>query len=156
MATRDDDRSLTAVLVPQGDLCAVPFAAPEVDAAHAELLRELAEHLRSVFERSPDGVYLFLNDRHKVCNERLAHLFGVTPAEWAALQPFQEHFVAAEDRDRYCWYYEHRVLALAFPATIRFCARRPDGSTFLAETDMIPLSYRDYAVGYNFVRKVGD
>lgn len=123
---------------------------------NGEVMRELAEQFRPVMEQSPDGVYLWLDETHKACNERLANLFGFTVEEWSATQPFLENFVAEEDRRLYSWNYHNRVAALAFPVTFRFRGLRKDGSTFAAETDMIPVSHRGHAVAYHFVRQVGE
>jgi PAS domain-containing protein len=119
------------------------------------IIRELTEQFRPVFEQSPDGVYLWLDEAHKACNGRMADLFGLTVEEWRKAEPFLENFVAEEDRAIYSWNYHNRVAALAFPATFRFRARRSDGTFFAAETDMIPISYKGYAVAYHFVRRVG-
>jgi PAS domain S-box-containing protein len=120
------------------------------------VIRELAEQFRPVMEGSPDGVYLWLDEAHKACNERLANLFGYTVEEWCATEPFLENFVAEEDRKVFSWNYHNRVAALAFPVTFRFRGQRKDGSTFAAETDMIPISHRGHAVAYHFVRRIGE
>jgi PAS domain-containing protein len=120
-----------------------------------DIIRELAEQFRPVMEQSPDGVYLWLDETHKVCNERLANLFGSTVEQWSATQLFLDNFVAEEDRRMFSWNYHNRVAALAFPVTFRFRGMRKDGSTFPAETDMIPISYQGEAVAYHFVRQVG-
>lgn len=137
-----------------GDLCTLSGDALADE--QESLLRELAGHFAPLLESSPDGIYLFLNDRHKVCNENLARLLGVTVEDWSAAVPLQEHFVAAEDRDRYCGFYVDNILTLTRPVTFPFRARRRDGSTFAAETDMIPITFRGYAFGFNFVRPVGE
>jgi PAS domain-containing protein len=121
-----------------------------------DVIRELAEQFRPVLEESPDGVYLWLDEAHKACNERLAGFFGFTVEEWRAAQPFLDNFVAEEDRGIFSWNYHNRVAALAFPVTFRFRGLRKDGSTFSAETDMIPISYRGHAVAYHFVRRVDE
>ena len=107
-------------------------------------------------EGSPDGVYLWLDEAHKTCNERMAEMFGYTVEEWSEAEPFLESFVAEEDRKVFSWNYHNRVAALKFPVTFRFRALRKDGSTFAAETDMIPISHRGRAVAYHFVRRVGE
>lgn len=120
------------------------------------IIRELAEQFRPVFEGSPDGVYLWLDEEHKTCNERLAGLFGFTVEEWREARPFLESFVAGEDRALYSWNYHNRVARLAFPVTFRFRGLRKDGTTFAAETDMIPISHRGHAVAYHFVRRIAE
>lgn len=86
---------------------------------------------------------------------QLAALFGYTVAEWCAVPSFLDMFVDEDDRELYAWNYQHRVAALAFPVTFRFRGRRKDGSTFAAETDMIPIVFAGHAVAYHFVRQVG-
>jgi PAS domain S-box-containing protein len=125
-------------------------------ALQKNIMQALAEQYRPVLEQSPDGVYLWLDESNKICNERLAKLFGYTVEEWCATEPFLESFVAPDDRHTYSWNYQNRVAALAFPVTFRFRGRRKDGSTFAAETDMIPISYEGRAIAYHFVRQVGE
>lgn len=121
---------------------------------HEDAIRELTEQFRPILEESPDGVYLWLDETNKVCNERLAKMFGCTVKEWCTIEPFLEHFVDEEDRELFSWNYHHRVAALAFPVTFRFRGRRKDGSTFAAETDMIPITFKGHAVAYHFVREI--
>jgi PAS domain-containing protein len=119
-------------------------------------IQELAEQLRPVLDASPDGVYLWLDESHKVCNDRLARMHGMTVKEWCEAEPFLESFVAEEDRANYAWNYHNRVAGLQFPCTFRYRAQHKDGTTFGAETDMIPLTCRGHAVAYHFVRRVGE
>lgn len=126
-----------------------------MESEREQVMRELAEHFRPVFESSPDGVYLWLDEANKTCNERLAEMFGFTVEEWREAELFLDNFVAEEDRAIYSWNHHNRVATLSFPATYRFRGLRKDGSTFAAETDMIPISHRGYAVAYHFVRRVG-
>ena len=116
------------------------------------MIQTLAEQFRPILEHSPDGVYLWLDEHHKVCNDRLAKMFGYTTEEWAATAPFLETFVAESDREMYSWNFHNHVGELANPVTFRFRAQRKDGSTFSAETDMIPISFGGHAVAYHFVR----
>ncbi|HEX9122795.1 MAG TPA: PAS domain-containing protein [Actinomycetota bacterium] len=123
---------------------------------HEDVVPELAEHLRPVFEGSPDGVYVWLDETHWTCNERLAAMFGFPVGELENSPNFLQRRVHEDDQGMLSWNYWNRVQELAFPVTFRFRAIRKDGSTFLAETDMIPLTYGGHTVGYHFVRKVGD
>ena len=123
--------------------------------SHADIMQELADNFKPVLDSSPDGVYLWLDEANTICNERLAAMFGYSVAEWSKAAPFLETFVSEEDQEMFSWNYQNRVAALAFPVTFRFRARRKDGSTFAAETDMIPLAWRGHAVAYHFVRQVG-
>lgn len=120
---------------------------------HTQGINELAEQLRPVLENSPDGVYIWLDETNKVCNQRLAELFGYTVEEWGATEPFLESFVAPEDRGDFSHNYHGHVAELSRPVTFRFKALRKDGSTFDAVTDMIPLTWHGHPVAYHFVRE---
>ena len=121
---------------------------------HDQILREMAEQLGPVFEQSPVGVYVYVTDAHKICNERMAQMHGMTVEEWSNTPTFLNDFVAEEDREMYAKNYQQYVAGLRHPITFRFRGLRKDGSTFAAETDMIPLSWRGHTVAYHFVREV--
>ena len=121
---------------------------------HQQILHEMEEQFGPLFDSSPVGVYLYLTDAHKICNERMAQMHGLTVEEWNNTPTFLNDFIAEEDRQMYAKNYQHHVAELRQPVTFRFRGLRKDGSTFTAETDMIPLSWRGHAVAYHFVREI--
>jgi PAS domain S-box-containing protein len=123
--------------------------------AHRDVIPQLADHLRPIFESSPDGVYVWLDETHWTCNRRLAELFGYTVKELENRPGFLQEFVHEEDREAFSWNYWNRVHANAFPVTFRFRGLHRDGSVLQAETDMIPLAFGGHTVAYHFVRVVG-
>jgi hypothetical protein len=52
------------------------------DQEHEQILREMEEQFGPLFDSSPVGVYLYVNDVHKICNERMAQMHGMTVEEW--------------------------------------------------------------------------
>jgi len=123
---------------------------------HEIATKELAEHLRPVFESSPDGVYVWLDEEHWVCNERFAAMFGYdSPAELNDTPRLLQRLVHPDDQELFSWNYWNRIQALTFPATLRFRGTRKDGSHCQVETDMIPLSFGGHTFAYHFVRVVG-
>jgi PAS domain S-box-containing protein len=132
----------------------VILSIPQAETIHQQIIRELSEQFQPIFEHSPHGVYLYLDDIHKVCNEQMARMFGLTAREWAEMPMFLPVFVAEKDQETFARNYQHNILGLSHPVTFRFQGRRKDGSTFLAETDMIPLCWRGYPIAYHFVREI--
>lgn len=123
--------------------------------AHEDVIPQLVDHLRPIFESSPDGVYVWLDEHHWACNERLAGLFGHTAAELENTPQFLNRFVHEDDQGIVSWNYWNRVQELAFPVTFRFRGIHRDGSIIPMETEMIPLAYGGHTVAYHFVRRVG-
>jgi PAS domain S-box-containing protein len=123
--------------------------------AHDVATKELAEHLQPLFDASPDGVYVWLDEEHWICNRRFADLLGYdSPNELNDTPNFLQRMVDEDDQQHFSWNYWNRVQALAFPTTFRFRGTRKDGSTFQAETDMIPFTYGGHTFAYHFVRSV--
>ena len=121
---------------------------------HEQVLSELLKQFMPVFLNSPDGVYLYLDDNHKVCNKRMADMFGMTVEEWSKAPNFLEEFVAPQDREMIASNYQRHVGALTRPVTLRFNAVRKNGETFTAETEMIPISWNGHPIAYHFVREI--
>ncbi|HEX5937696.1 MAG TPA: PAS domain-containing protein [Actinomycetota bacterium] len=123
--------------------------------AHEVATKELAEHLRPLFDASPDGMYVWLDEEHWICNRRLAELFGFdSPDELNDTPNFLQRMVHEDDQQHFSWNYRSRVQAQAFPATFRFRGKRRDGSDIQLETDMIPLTFGGHTFAYHFVRTV--
>ena len=67
---------------------------------HEHLVKELTDQLEPVFSRSPQAVYLYLDDEHKICNKKFADLLGyLSPQEWVD-NPNPVSDVIAKDRDK--------------------------------------------------------
>jgi PAS domain S-box-containing protein len=124
--------------------------------SHEEAARMLAAHLAPMFEQSPDGVYVWLDEEHWVCNERFASILGyASAAELNDTPGLLQRFVHEDDQGMFSWNYWNRVQALAFPATFRFRGVRKDGTEVPLETDMIPMAFGGHTFAYHFVRTVG-
>jgi PAS domain S-box-containing protein len=123
---------------------------------HEDATARLVEHLRPVFDGSPDGVYVWLDEEHWACSERFARMFGYdSPDELNDTPHLLQRWVHDDDQAPVSWNYWNRVQELAFPVTFRFRGRNKDGSGCLVETDMIPLTFGGHTFAYHFVRKVG-
>ncbi|MCJ7634103.1 hypothetical protein MUP77_17165 [Candidatus Bathyarchaeota archaeon] len=58
---------------------------------HEELVNGFYNQLRQIFESSEQAIYLYLDDKHKVCNEKFATLLGyASPKEWAKVENMLE------------------------------------------------------------------
>jgi PAS domain-containing protein len=121
---------------------------------HFRILHELSEQFRPLFEGSPEGIYLYIDEVHKVCNARFASMFGLRVAEWEAMEGFVNVHVAEADQERFVSNYHEHVHRALTPAGFRFVGVRKAGSTFDAETDLIPLPWRGEMLALHLVGQV--
>ncbi len=54
---------------------------------HENIVAEFKGQLEEIFDTSEQAIYLYLDDEHKACNRRFAHMLGYSsPEEWAAIR----------------------------------------------------------------------
>ena len=121
---------------------------------HKQVIMELGKEFAPLMENSPDGVYLWLDEENMICNKRLADMFGYTIKEMCSQSSFLDSFVAEKDQKLFSMNYHKSIAPLASPVRFKFHGIKKDGSTFLTETDMIPISFKGHAIAYHFVRKI--
>jgi len=128
----------------------------EQDRQHEEWLAEIAPQLAPVFDNSREGIFVYLDDRHKICNERLAKLWGYASAtEWAAAPDFLETFVDSHaDRVRVSESYHKNVHQDLVAYRLRYTVRRKDGRRIRVEADTVPYAHDDQLFAYTFVREI--
>ena len=117
---------------------------------HDHLIKELTELLDPVFLNSPQGVYLYLDDVHKACNQKFADMLGYSsPAEWMANE-FPISDVVEEDRQKGIDAYESASRNFK-ASTISGTWNRKDGTQVHTDVTFVPLSYRGEVFVLHFV-----
>ncbi len=67
---------------------------------HEELVSGFYNQLKEIFDSSEQGIYLYLDDNHKVCNKKFANMQGFSsPEEWAKVDDPLEAGVAKSSQD---------------------------------------------------------
>lgn len=121
---------------------------------HVKILREISEQFQPLFQKSPEGIYLYIDEVHKICNDRLAKMFGLTVEEWQAMEGFVNKYAAEQDQETIIRNYQEHIHQRMTPVRFRFKALRKDRSAFNAEIDMIPFPWRGEMLALHFVREV--
>ena len=121
---------------------------------HVTILKELSEQFQPLFQESPDGIYIYIDEVHKICSERFARMFGLTVADWQAMEGFVNKHAAQADQELIINNYNQHIHQKLTPVRFRFKALRKDGSAFQAEVDMIPFPWRGEMLALHFVREV--
>lgn len=117
----------------------------------SETLQALAAHLRPVLEGSPQGIYVFLDETHKVCNQRFAEMLGYdSPNDWDRPTSFTEQYVDPASQHTLVTTYQegmqHQV-----GATIDVDWKRRDGGTVSTSVILVPISYAGELMALHFV-----
>jgi len=59
----------------------------QAEAHHEELIKSISDQMKSILEKSPQAIYIYLDDNHKVCNKKFANLAGYkSPKDWADVE----------------------------------------------------------------------
>lgn len=120
---------------------------------HVKILREIGEQFKPMFESSPEGIYVYIDEVHKICNERFARMLGLTVPEWEKMEGFVNVHAAERDQEIIVRNYQEHIHRKQTPVRFRFEAVRKDRSTFPAEIDMIPFPWKGEMLALHFVRE---
>lgn len=121
---------------------------------HVKILREIGEQFKPMFDRSPEGIYVYIDEVHKICNERFARMFGLTVAEWEKMEGFVNVHAAERDQEMIIRNYQEHIQQKLTPVRFHFQAVRKDKSTFQCEFDMIPFPWRGEVLALHFAREI--
>ena len=117
---------------------------------HEHLVEEITKQFEPVLSRSPQGVYIYLDDEHKICNKKFADMLGYgSVAEWVANEnPVGD--VAEEDQDRVIDAYGEASRNFK-ASTVSFSVVRKDGKKVKVDGIMAPITYKGEVFVIHFV-----
>jgi len=121
---------------------------------HEELVKGISEQLALILEKSKQAVYIYLDDIHKVCNEKFARLLGYKSAkEWTAMHaPLSD--VDEASRDDVIEAYENATDK--FMASSLDIALRNVKTNKLIKARMIiaPMVYQGHVFAIHFLSEI--
>lgn len=121
---------------------------------HEELIAGMAEQLELILKKSAQGVYIYLDDVHKVCNEKFAKMLGYKSAkEWADVEAPLADVVEA-DQDKVIAAYEKATEK--FVASSLDIAMRNVKTNKLINTRMViaPTVYEGHVFSLHFLSQI--
>lgn len=119
---------------------------------HDELMQSVAKEYQDILENSQQGVYIYMDDTHKVCNEKFAALLGYASSdEWAKVEePFPVVFVAPASQETLISSFQDAMeKSIASENTIVW--RKKDGSTVDSSVILVPVSHNGHLFALHFV-----
>ncbi|MEX0649792.1 MAG: hypothetical protein WD200_02240 [Candidatus Andersenbacteria bacterium] len=121
---------------------------------HHELLRDLSDQFKEILEGSAQAIYVYLDDTHKVCNQKFADLLGYTsPDEWAKVtEPFPQAFVDEVSQPTLVEAFQETIQQKV-GSTIPVTWVRKDAGTVDTTVIMVPVSFEEHLFALHFVTK---
>ncbi len=120
------------------------------DPHHEHLINEVAALYEPILTQSPQAIYIYLDDEHKICNQQFADLLGYTSIEeWVANQ-FPVEDIVEEEREKGIETYVNaaeKFIASSLTATWT----KKDGGKIKTEVIMSPFVYKDEVFVTHFI-----
>jgi hypothetical protein len=120
--------------------------------SHKEVISRVREELDEVFEESEQGVYVYLDDSSKVCNNKFAKMLGYkTPEEWAkVMDNFPEVFVAPKDRRLLVETFQKAMNSLV-GSMVSITWKKKGGGEAPSKTILVPIVKDGHRMALHFV-----
>lgn len=119
---------------------------------HDKLMKDVKEHLKSVFEGSKQSMYLFLDDHNKICNENFANLLGYnSPEEWASVnESFTDVFVDEDSQENLVSAYQNAMENLV-GSKVSVEWKKKDGDKVETDVILVPFLFKDHLFALHFI-----
>lgn len=118
---------------------------------HKDLIGGIREQLEPLFKNSTQGIYIYLDETHKACNEKLSSLLGYdSPDEWATLEPFTEKLVAEESQNALVTAYQNAMEKFE-GSSQKIVWKKKDGSEVSKTVILVPIAYEGHSMALHFI-----
>ena len=119
---------------------------------HQELISGIARQMKTILDSSQQAVYIYLDDIHKVCNEKFASLLGYrSPEEWARVEDsFPEAFVERSSQETLVSAYQ-QAMEKIIPANIKVTWKKKSGDSVATSVVVVPIEYEGHLFALHFI-----
>jgi PAS domain S-box-containing protein len=120
------------------------------DEHHQHLIKELTEQLEPIFSNSPQAVYLYLDDTHKMCNQKFSDMLGYKSIEeWVSNEtPVAD--VSEEDQPKIIEAYGSASENYEASEVLVTIVKK-DGTRLKTKVIMAPITYKGEVFVLHFI-----
>ncbi len=120
------------------------------DEYHEHLIREVAEIYEPILSSSSQAIYIYLDDQHKICNQKFADLLGYDSInEWVENEtPISD--IIPTDQEAVIEAYGKAVESLE-SSFISVTAVTKSGSEVDLDIVMVPFTYKNEVFAVHFI-----
>jgi len=115
----------------------------------------VSEEFRPILDGSPQGVYVYLDDTHKLANGKFAKMLGYGSAEELSKLdvPWIDAFVAEESADQLVTGYT-RAMEERVGSSFAVTWKRKGGGHVRTNVILVPISYKGQDMALHFVTPI--
>ena len=120
---------------------------------HQHLVKEVEELFKPVLEKSPQAMYIYLDDAHKTCNQKFVDLLGyLSIQEWVDNEtPVSD--VADQDQDKVVEAYGNASEKLE-ASQMQVHVKTKSGQLVHVNLIMAPFAYKEEVFVVHFISEV--
>jgi hypothetical protein len=124
----------------------------EVDIHHEKLINGLLNQMKIIFESSEQPIYLYLDDKHWVCNNNFVSFLGYKSPEdlFGQESPFVDAFVSDKSQDSLAAAYGNAMEKMIGSA-IAITWKKSDGRTVDTNVILVPVAYDEHLMALHFL-----
>lgn len=122
---------------------------------HLDIINGIKNQLKEIFENSEQGIYIYLDDTHKICNQKFALLLGYkSPKEWASVdKSFISAFVAKESQEKLVCSYQ-KVMERMAASTNKIIWKKKDGTSLKTNVVIAPITFNGHLMAIHFISEI--
>lgn len=119
---------------------------------HGELIESVSREYGDLLKNSEQGIYIYLDDIHKVCNEKFAKLLGYESADaWARIEEsFPQAFVDEPSQETLVGAYQEAMEG-GVGSTNKIVWKKKDGKTVETTVILVPIVHKGHLLALHFV-----
>jgi hypothetical protein len=117
-----------------------------------DILKRVFYQLKGIFDSSEQAMYLYIDDKNKVCNKKFASMLDYeSTEEWASVKEnFPTAFVAEKSHSAIIGAYQD-ALEKGIGFSIKVEWKKKSGSTVKTNVILVPISYEGHRMALHFI-----
>lgn len=123
----------------------------QTDSDSELLLSGLYTQMRKILDCTGQPVFIYLDDNHKVCNQRFAEFLGYkSPQDWSKIPGFIEVFVDEPSRNAFMSAYWSAVNNMN-ASTIQLTWIKSNNAKVDSTMILLPMAFEGHILSVNFI-----
>ena len=121
---------------------------------HADLIHNFYQEQQEIFDSSDQGIYAFLDDDSRICNEKFATMLGYKSSkEWSSVDTngsFPDAFVAEGSQQTLVNAYQN-AMESGTSATFQVTWKKKNKELVKTTVIIVPIMYQGHLLALHFV-----